>query len=112
MKNLAIYGDWLYAPTPDGHVIALETKTGKLIWDHAVMSRDKGLHEGAAGRAPFSMTGGPVVAKGKVIIGTSLGINTGGGNYIFDSGHKYEPRSYVAGFSARSRQRIPKGKGR
>jgi alcohol dehydrogenase (cytochrome c) len=78
MKNLAIYGDALYAPTADGHVIALETKTGKLIWDHAVMSS----HEGEAGRAPFSMTGGPVVAKGKVIIGTSLGINTGGGNYI------------------------------
>jgi len=76
MKNLAIYGDALYAPTPDGHVIALETKTGKVIWDHAVMSRD------AAGAAPFSMTGGPVVAKGKVIIGTSLGINTPGGNYI------------------------------
>jgi alcohol dehydrogenase (cytochrome c) len=82
MKNLAIYGDWLYAPTPDGHVIALETKTGKLVWDQAVISRDKGMHEGAVDGAPFRMTGGPVVAKGKVIIGTSLGINTGGGNYI------------------------------
>ncbi len=82
MKNLAIYGDRLYAPTPDGHVIALETKTGKLVWDQAVISRDKGLHEGAVDGAPFRMTGGPVVAKGKVIIGTSLGINTGGGNYI------------------------------
>jgi alcohol dehydrogenase (cytochrome c) len=82
MKNLAIYGDWLYAPTPDGHVIALETKTGKLVWDQAVISRDKGLHEGAVDGAPFRMTGGPLVAKGKVIIGTSLGINTGGGNYI------------------------------
>jgi alcohol dehydrogenase (cytochrome c) len=80
MKNLAIYGDLLYAPTPDGHVIALETKTGKLVWDQAVMSRD---NKGAAeGPAPFSLTGGPVVAKGKVMIGTSLGINTGGGNYI------------------------------
>jgi alcohol dehydrogenase (cytochrome c) len=77
MKNLAIYGDTLYAPTADGHVIALETKTGKLIWDHVVTSR-----EGAASNTSFNMTGGPVVAKGKVIIGTSLGINTGGGNYI------------------------------
>ncbi len=80
MKNMAIYGDLLYAPTPDEHVIALETKTGKLVWDHAVMSRDD---KGAAdGPPPFSLTGGPVVAKGKVMIGTSLGINTGGGNYI------------------------------
>jgi alcohol dehydrogenase (cytochrome c) len=83
MKNLAIYGDLLYAPTADGHVIALETQTGKLVWDHAVMSRGNGSHAGAAdGPDPYSLTGGPVVAKGKVMIGTSLGINTGGGNYI------------------------------
>ena len=63
-------------------MIALETKTGKLIWDHAVMSRDQGSAGAVDGPAPFSLTGGPVVAKGKVIIGTSLGINTGGGNYI------------------------------
>jgi hypothetical protein len=31
MKNIAIYGDSLYAPTPDGHVIALQIGTGKLI---------------------------------------------------------------------------------
>ena len=83
MKNLAIYGDLLYAPTADGHVVALEAKTGKLVWDHAVMTRDDGSPLGpAGGPAPFSLTGGPVVAKGKVIIGTSLGINTPGGNYI------------------------------
>ncbi|HEX5228658.1 MAG TPA: PQQ-binding-like beta-propeller repeat protein [Bryobacteraceae bacterium] len=76
MKNMAIYGDRLYSPTADGHVIALETKTGKLVWDEAV------LHADEKGRTPFNMTGGPVVAKGKVIIGTSLGINTPGGNYI------------------------------
>jgi alcohol dehydrogenase (cytochrome c) len=76
MKNMAIYGDRLYAPTPDGHVIALDTKSGKLVWDEAVMHADE------KGRTPFNMTGGPVVAKGKVIIGTSLGINTGGGNFI------------------------------
>jgi len=82
MKNIAIYGDLLYAPTPDGHVIALETKTGKLIWDHSVTGRDNGSRAGAASNTGFNMTGGPVVAKGKVMIGTSLGINTGGGNYI------------------------------
>ena len=83
MKNLAIYGDLLYAPTPDEHVIALETKTGKLVWDHAMVSPDNGSQAGAAdGPAPFSLTGGPVVAKGKVMIGTSLGLSNRGGNYI------------------------------
>ncbi len=82
MKSLAIYGDWLYAPTPDGHVIALEAKSGKLVWDHEVVSRDQGMHEGEIDGVPFHLNGGPIVAKGKVIIGTSLGINTGGGNFI------------------------------
>jgi alcohol dehydrogenase (cytochrome c) len=86
MKSLAIYGDSLYAPTPDGHVIALETRTGKLIWDHEVISRDQGLHEGEIDGVPFHLNGGPIVAKGKVIIGTSLGINTGGGNFIVGLG--------------------------
>ena len=82
MKSLAISGDWLYAPTPDGHVIALETKTGKVVWDHEVVPRDQGMHEGEIDGVPFHLNGGPIVAKGKVIIGTSLGINTGGGNFI------------------------------
>ena len=82
IKNLAIFGDRLYAPTADGHMIALETKTGKLVWDHEVISRDQGMHEGEIDGVPFHLNGGPIVAKGKVIIGTSLGINTGGGNFI------------------------------
>ncbi len=82
IKNLAIFGDRLYAPTADGHMIALETKTGKLVWDHEIISRDQGMHEGEIDGVPFHLNGGPIVAKGKVIIGTSLGINTGGGNFI------------------------------
>ncbi len=82
MKSIALFGDLLYAPTPDGHVIALETRTGKLVWDHEVISRDQGMHEGEVDGVPFHLNGGPIVAKGKVIIGTSLGINTGGGNFI------------------------------
>ena len=82
IKNIAIFGDRLYAPTADGHMIALETKTGKLVWDHEIISRDQGMHEGEIDGVPFHLNGGPLVAKGKVIIGTSLGINTGGGNFI------------------------------
>jgi hypothetical protein len=40
------------------------------------------MHEGEIDGVPFHLNGGPVVTKGKVIIGTSLGINTGGGNFI------------------------------
>jgi alcohol dehydrogenase (cytochrome c) len=82
IKHIAIYGNTLYALTPDGHAIALEAKTGKLVWDHEVLTRDQGLHEGEVDGVAFHIDGGPLVAKGKLIFGTSLGINTGGGNFI------------------------------
>jgi len=82
IKHIAIYGNTLYALTPDGHVIALGAKTGKLVWDHEVLTRDQGLHEGEVDGVAFHIDGGPLVAKGKLIFGTSLGINTGGGNFI------------------------------
>jgi alcohol dehydrogenase (cytochrome c) len=82
IKHLAMYGNTLYAITPDGHVIALEAKTGKLVWDHEVLTRDQGLHEGEVDGVALHLDGGPLIAKGKLIIGTSLGINTGGGNFI------------------------------
>ncbi len=64
-------------------------------------------HEDEAGRAPFSMTGGPVVAKGKVIIGTSLGINTGGGNYIvgLDVGNRQRSMAFQYHREARRARR-------
>ena len=67
-KNLAIYQDMVYAPTPDGHLIALNMKTGALVWDAAVL----GAQEIAA---HLRLDGGPIVAKGKVIMGAS-GCNT------------------------------------
>lgn len=82
IKYLGIYGETLYAVTPDGHAIALEAKSGKLVWDHEVLTRDQGLHEGEVDGVAFHLDGGPLPVKGKLIIGTSLGINTGGGNFI------------------------------
>jgi alcohol dehydrogenase (cytochrome c) len=59
-RHISIYGDKLFIPTSDIHVVALDIKTGKVVWDHAVASFKEG----------FRMTGGPLVAKGKVMIGT------------------------------------------
>jgi alcohol dehydrogenase (cytochrome c) len=69
-RHISIYGDKLFIPTSDIHVVALDIKTGKVVWDHAVASFKEG----------FRMTGGPLVAKGKVMIGT--GGRAPGGNYI------------------------------
>ncbi len=82
MKGLAIYQDTLYAPTADGHIVALDVKTGDLRWDHAVVTPEQGVRPGLFDGAYFHISGGPLLARGKVIVGVSLGINTGGGDFI------------------------------
>ena len=69
-RGLSIYGDRLYVPTSDAHVVALDLKTGDVIWDQPVGDLE----------ADLRMTGGTLVARGKVMMGT-----TGrheGGNYV------------------------------
>ena len=82
MRGLAIYEDKLYAPTADGHIVALDAKTGDLRWDHAVVSPEQGVHPGQFDGAYFHISGGPLLVHGKVIVGVSLGIDTGGGDFI------------------------------
>jgi alcohol dehydrogenase (cytochrome c) len=82
MKGLAIYGDKLYAPTADGHIVALDVKSGGLRWDRAVVTPEQGVRPGMIDGAYFHISGGPLVAHGKVIVGVSLGIDTGGGDWI------------------------------
>jgi alcohol dehydrogenase (cytochrome c) len=69
-RNLSIYGDRLFVPTSDAHVAALEVKTGKVVWDREIGDYKQGIR----------ITGGPLVAKGKVMQG--VGGRAAGGNYI------------------------------
>ncbi|QGY79246.1 PQQ-binding-like beta-propeller repeat protein [Sphingorhabdus lacus] len=73
LRNIAIYDDKLFVPTADGHMVALETKTGKLVWDKKIVPEDAG---------GVRLTGGPTVVKGKVIQGTSLCFTYKGGCFI------------------------------
>lgn len=69
-RNLAIYGERLLVPTSDAHLVALDVKTGGVIWDRVMADYEHGAR----------ITGGPLVVKGKVLQGTSgRGL---GGNYI------------------------------
>ena len=68
-RALAIGGYQLFVPTSDAHVVALDVKTGHVLWDAPIS--DTPAH---------GITGGPLVAKDKVIIGTSGGAP--GGNII------------------------------
>jgi alcohol dehydrogenase (cytochrome c) len=67
-RNLSIYRDRLIVPTSDDHVVALDVKTGNLIWDQEIADYKKG----------WQVTGGPLVAKGKVMQGVA-GQSPGGG---------------------------------
>ena len=69
-RGISIYGDKLITLTSDAHVVALHTKTGKVIWDKEVADYKSGMR----------LTGGPLVAKGKVMLGT-VG-RAEGGNFI------------------------------
>lgn len=75
-KGMAIYQNMLFAPMPDGHVIALDARTGAMVWEHQVLTPQ----EVASG---VRLSGVPIVAKGKVIMGTALSITVKGGCYIF-----------------------------
>jgi alcohol dehydrogenase (cytochrome c) len=69
-RSLSIYGSRLYVPTSDAHIVALDVKTGRVVWDQAVAEPKGGQ----------GMTGGPLVARGKVMVGTTG--RARGGNYI------------------------------
>src|SRR5262245_9011943 len=69
-RGLSIYGDRLYVPVSVGHVVALAVKTGDVVWDTIVGDPGVGL----------LMTGGTLVAQGKVMAATKG--RAPGGNYI------------------------------
>jgi alcohol dehydrogenase (cytochrome c) len=65
-RGLALWGDLLYFGTSDVHVVALNARTGAMVWDTRI--GDFKRHEG--------LSGGPLVAEGKVMTGTTgTGVN-------------------------------------
>lgn len=73
-KGAAIYEDKIVIATSDIHIIALEAKTGKLVWDHKV---DGG------GEDSFLFRSAPLIANGKAIIGLTGRVAVEGGDFIF-----------------------------
>jgi alcohol dehydrogenase (cytochrome c) len=58
-RNLAIYGQNLYAATAEAHLIAINAATGTLVWDETVANSKLG----------FRYTSGPIIANGLVVAG-------------------------------------------
>src|SRR6266446_6807842 len=81
-RGVGLYEDKVYVATVDAHLVALDAKTGKVIWDTAVDDWKKGYY----------MTLAPLIAKGKVMVGTS--------------GGEFGIRGYVAAFDARTGKEV------
>jgi alcohol dehydrogenase (cytochrome c) len=69
-RSISIYGMRLYVGTSDAHIVALDVKTGKPVWDRPI----------ADSKGGYGITGGTLVARGKVMVGTTG--RAPGGNFI------------------------------
>lgn len=81
-RGVALWGDKVYVGTLDGRLIALDRATGRLVW--SVLTVDASQ--------PYTITGAPRVANGKVFIGN------GGG--------EYGVRGYVTAYDAETGKQI------
>jgi len=81
-RGVAILGDTLYMGTIDAHLLAIDAKSGKLLWDSVV----------ADAKQNYSITMSPNVFKDKVIVGT------GGGDMGI--------RGYIAAFDAKTGKEV------
>ena len=77
-RGVAIYRDIVYMGTLDAKLVALDAKTGKLLWSKQIADPELG----------YSETMAPVVADGKVLIGTN--------------GGEYGIRGFVKAYDARN----------
>ena len=62
-RGVAVYGGKVYVGTLDARLVALDAETGKVVWE--VPTADK--------NSDYSITGAPLIVKGKVIIGNGGG---------------------------------------
>jgi PQQ-dependent dehydrogenase (methanol/ethanol family) len=62
-RGVAVYDGKVYVGTLDARLVALDAETGKVVWEVATADKN----------ADYSITGAPLIVKGKVIIGNGGG---------------------------------------
>jgi alcohol dehydrogenase (cytochrome c) len=77
-RGLAILGETLFMGTIDGHLIAIDAKNGKPVWDVSLSKPELG----------YSFTMAPLIIKDKVIMGPA--------------GGEYGIRGFIAAYDAHS----------
>ena len=73
-RGVALYGDKVFVGTLDGRLVALDQKTGKVVWEKTVVPDQES----------YTITGAPRIAKGQVLIGSG--------------GAEYKARGYLAAY--------------
>ena len=58
-RNIAIYDDKIFAGTSAAQLIALDARTGDVVWEHQVADSELG----------YQYTSGPIIVRGKVVAG-------------------------------------------
>jgi alcohol dehydrogenase (cytochrome c) len=81
-RGLAILGDTLFMGTIDGHLLAIDAKSGKPIWDVTISKPELG----------YSFTMAPLVVKDKVIMGPA--------------GGEYGIRGFIAAYDAKTGKEV------
>jgi len=62
-RGVAVYGDMVYLGTLDAKLVALDAKTGKVVWEKQIADPELG----------YSETMAPTAVNGKILIGTNGG---------------------------------------
>lgn len=70
-RNIALYDNKVFVATHDAYLVALDAHTGQHLWETRLGDYRQMSHPT-----------GPIVARGKVIIGSACGMNTPGGCFI------------------------------
>ena len=81
-RGVAILGDTLYMGTIDAHLLAVDTKSGKPLWNREI----------ANAAAGYALTHAPLIVKDKVIMGVA--------------GGEYGIRGFIAAFDAKTGKEI------
>lgn len=77
-RGVAVWNGKVYAGTLDGRLIALDARTGRLVWEQVTVDRAR----------PYTITGAPRAARGLIFIG--------------NGGAEYGVRGYVSAYDANS----------
>jgi len=70
--GIALHGDKVLVPTADLHMLALNSKSGEVMWDTEIVTTNRG-------RVPYSLRAAPIVANGIVVQGVTATMMPEGG---------------------------------